>query len=126
MRPGTIWIGVALVAIGVCGLLDATGVVASSQTIGAWWPLVIVGWALVDMGAARRVTLAGIIWTAVGTALLADCQQWASDVAVWSTLAAFVGVAILTAAVARRRDSDRSVPGGTRAVDGTPVNGGAS
>ena len=126
MRPGTIWIGVALVAIGVCGLLDATGVVASSQTIGAWWPLVIVGWALVDMVAARRISLAGVIWTAVGTALLGDCQQWASDVVVWSSLAAFIGVAILTAAVARRASNDRSVPGGTRAVDTAPANGGAS
>ena len=126
MKPGAIWIGVALVAIGVCGLLDAAGVVASSHTIGAWWPLVIIGWAVVDMGAARRVTLAGIIWTAVGTALLGDCQQWASDVVVWSTLAAFVGVAILTAAVARRAGSRRWVTGGTRGVDNAPVNGGAS
>ena len=126
MKPGAIWIGVALVAIGVCGLLDATGVVASSQTIGAWWPLVIVGWAVVDMVAARRITLAGVIWTAAGTALLGDCQQWASDVVVWSSLAAFIGVAILTAAVARRAGSRRSVTGGTRGVDNAPVNGGAS
>ena len=30
------------------------------QTIGQWWPLAIVGWPLVEMAAARRITLGGV------------------------------------------------------------------
>ena len=54
MKPSTVWIAIVLLALGVCGILDAAGVVASSQTIAQWWPLAIVGWALIEMLAARR------------------------------------------------------------------------
>ena len=74
------WFGVVLVAVGLCGFLDAAGVVDSAQTIGQWWPLAIVGWPLVEMAAAKRVTLGGAICAAVGVTLLADVQAWASDI----------------------------------------------
>ena len=48
MKPGTVWIAIVLLALGVCGILDAAGVVDSSQTIGQWWPLAVVGWAVAE------------------------------------------------------------------------------
>jgi hypothetical protein len=128
MKAGSVWFGVVLVAVGLCGFLDAAGVVDSAQTIGQWWPLAIVGWPLVEMAAAKRVTLGGAICAAVGVALLADKQAWASDVVVWSSLAAFVGAAILVSAVARRRESQDggSATGSGRTFSGTPVNGALS
>ena len=108
---------------GLCGFLDAAGVVDSAQTIGQWWPLAIVGWPLVEMAAARRVTLGGAICAAVGVTLLADVQAWAGDVVVWSSLAAFVGAAILVAAVTREARAPRTA---ARRPNGTPLNGAAS
>ena len=129
MKAGSVWFGAVLVAVGLCGFLDAAGVVDSAQTIGQWWPLAIIGWPLVEMAAARRVTLGGAICAAVGVTLLADVQAWASDMVVWSSLAAFVGAAILVAAVARRHEPQNggSATGNGRTLDGgTPVNGAAS
>ena len=128
MKAGSVWFGVVLVAVGLCGFLDAAGVVDSAQTIGQWWPLAIIGSPLVEMAAARRVTLGGAICAAVGLTLLADVQAWAGDVVVWSCLAAFTGAAILTAAVARRREPQDggSAAGSGRTFTGTPVNGALS
>ena len=128
MKAGSVWFGVVLVAVGLCGFLDAAGVVDSAQTIGQWWPLAIIGWPLVEMTAARRVTLGGAICAAVGVTLLADVQAWASDVVVWSSLAAFVGVAILVTAVTRTREprNGGSAAGSGHTVSGTPVSGATS
>jgi sugar phosphate permease len=117
MKPGTIWIGIVLLAVGACGILDAAGVVDSSETIGQWWPLAIVGWAIAEMLAERRVTLGGAICTAIGTTLLADTQQWASDAVVWSSLAIVIGLAILVAGLARGEHQNGDAP---------TVEGGAS
>jgi hypothetical protein len=132
MKAGSAWFGVVLVAVGVCGFLDAAGVVDSAQTIGQWWPLAIVGWPLVEMAAARRVTLGGAIFAAVGVTLLADVQAWAGDMVVWSSLAAFTGAAILVASIARRSAADGGSPtdgspaGSGHTFGGAPVNGAAS
>ena len=118
MKPGTAWIAIVLLALGVCGILDAAGVVDSSQTIGQWWPLAVVGWALAAMLGERRVTLGGVICAAIGFTLLADAQAWVSDTLVWSSLAVFIGLAVLfDAAVnrgerSRRGDSCSSIGGG--------------
>jgi len=97
MKPSTVWIATVLLALGVCGILDAAGVVDSAQTIGQWWPLAIVGWAVAEMLGERRVTLGGVICSAIGVTLLADIQAWSSDVVVWWTLVIVVGIAILVA-----------------------------
>ena len=94
MKPGTVWIATVLLALGVCGILDAAGVVDSSQTIGQWWPLAVVGWAVAGMLEERHVTLGGIICAAIGLTLVADAQAWASDTLVWSSLAIFIGLAV--------------------------------
>ena len=120
MKPSTVWIAIVLLALGVCGLLDAAGVADSSQTIGLWWPLAVIGWALAEMLAERRVTLGGVICTAIGLTLLADAQAWASDVLLWSALAIGIGLAILVHAGLRR--GGRHNGGEVRTV----VGGGAS
>jgi sugar phosphate permease len=120
MKPGTVWIGIVLIAVGLCGMLNAAGVVDSSQTIGQWWPLAVLGWPVADMLGARRLTVGGMVCAAVGLALLADAQEWTSDVVVWSALPVFVGTAVLTAALYRRLEQHD----GTGA--GTPVNGAVS
>jgi hypothetical protein len=86
---------------GACGLLDAAGGVDTSLTIGQWWPLAVIGWPPTEMLAARRLTLGGVVWAAVGLALLADQQQWTNDVAVRSGLVALVGLGVLTSAFLR-------------------------
>lgn len=107
MKPGTVWIATVLLALGVCGILDAAGVVDSNQTIGQWWPLAIVGWAVADVLGERRVTLGGVICAAIGLTLLADAQAWAGDTLVWSSLAIFIGLAVLFDAAMHRREQSR-------------------
>jgi hypothetical protein len=120
MKPSTVWIATLLLALGVCGILDAAGLVDTSQTIAQWWPIAIVGWAITEMLAERRVTLGGVICAAIGLTLLADAQAWVSDTLVWSSLALFIGLALLVGAARSRgdrtgRDDSRS-----------PIGGGAS
>jgi hypothetical protein len=119
LSSGRFLSGVLLVLLGACGLLDAAGVADWSATIGTWWPLALVAWATIDMVAARSVSLKGIVWTAIGVALLADVQEWASDVVIWSSLAVFVGLACMTVATlgiagrdGRERTGDPTVHGG--------------
>jgi hypothetical protein len=108
MKPTTAWIAIVLLAVGVCGLLDAAGVVAWSQTIEQWWPLAVAGWAVAEMLGERRVTLAGVVIVAVGLALLADAQDWASDATAWSVLAIFLGLVVLVRAFRPTSRSDKA------------------
>ena len=84
MKPSTVWIAIVLLALGVCGILDAAGVVDSSQTIALWWPIAVVGWAVAEMLGAHRVTVEGAVCAAFGLTLLADAQAWTSDALQWS------------------------------------------
>ena len=119
MKPSTVWVAIVLLALGVCGILDAAGVVASSQTIAQWWPVAIIGWAVAEMLTSRRVTLGGVICAAIGLTLLADAQALASGALLWSALAITIGFAILVDAGLRR--------GERRSGDSpTAVGGGAS
>ena len=88
--------------LGVCGIVDAAGIVASSQTIAQWWPLAIIGWAISEMLAERRLILGGVICAAIGLTLLADAQAWTNSALLWSSLAITVGLAILVSAGLRR------------------------
>ena len=109
MKPSTVWIAIVLLALGVCGILDAAGIADTSQTIAQWWPIAIVGWAITAMIGERRVTLGGVICAAIGMTLLADAQAWASGAVAWSALAIALGLAILVDASLRcddRRNGD--------------------
>ncbi len=119
MKPSTVWIAIVLLALGACGILDVAGVVPSSETIGQWWPLAIVGWAVAEMLNVRRVTFGGVVCAAIGVTLLADTQAWADGTVLWSALAITIGLAILVEAVLKRgahRNGDTP----------TAVRGGAS
>jgi hypothetical protein len=119
MKPSTLWIAIVLLALGVCGILDAAGVVDSSQTIGQWWPLAVVGWAIAEMLGERRLTRGGIVCAAIGLTLLADTQAWADGALLWSSLAITIGLALLVDAGLRRGDrTNGDLP--------TTVGGGAS
>lgn len=109
MNRTTMVIGVLLVAGGLCGMLDAAGIADWSQTAGSWWPLAIVAWAVIDISADRRITLAGLVWVGLGIALLSGEQAWTTAALTWSAFAAFAGLAALTTALAAvpasRRDA---------------------
>jgi hypothetical protein len=115
MKPSTVWIAIVLLALGICGILDAAGIVDTSQTIAQWWPIAIVGWAVTAMIGERRVTLGGVVCAAIGMTLLADAQEWASGAAVWSALAITLGLAILVDAGRRRGERHN---GGASAAPG--------
>ena len=130
MKPSTVWIAIVLLALGVCGILDAAGVVDSSQTIAQWWPLAVIGWAITEMLAERRVTLGGVVCAAIGLTLLADAQAWVSGAVLWSALAIALGLAILVDASLRRGDRHngddaRTALGGGRLVNGSLPSAGS-
>jgi len=111
MKPSTVWIAIVLLVIGVCGILDAAGMVSSGETIGQWWPLAVVGWAVAEMIGARRATFGGAVVVAIGLALLAGTQEWGGDALIWSALAIFIGLAVLVDA---SRQTSRSARGDER------------
>jgi hypothetical protein len=119
MKPGSIWIGLVLLSVGVCGILDMAGVIEASRTIGEWWPLAIIAWPLLEMLSARHLSAGWLICLAVGVAFLGDEQSWASAGLVWSALAVAPGLAIVVDASLRRHEA----PGKSEAK---PLNGGAS
>jgi hypothetical protein len=119
MKPSTVWIATVLLALGVCGILDAAGIVDTSQTIAQWWPIAIVGWAITAMVEERRVTLGGFVCAAIGVTLLADAQSWASGALLWSALAIAIGLAILVGA---SRRGDKSGNGDTPTALGKSVS----
>ena len=49
MKPTRIWLGLLFLALGVFGVLDATGVLAWNDTVGQWWPVAIIAFGLADM-----------------------------------------------------------------------------
>ena len=42
MKPVRLWVGIVLLALGVFGILDATGVLDAGPVIGDWWPAAVV------------------------------------------------------------------------------------
>lgn len=113
MRGMRIWIGLVLLAIGVFGVLDATGTIESTETIERWWPVAIVGAGVIAMVTHRRVTIGGLLVVAVGLALLAAQQDWADDEIVGPAVLVAIGIAVLagsTARAARRKTSGTDAP----------------
>ncbi len=120
MSRSGLWIGVVLVAAGLCGMLDVAGIASWSQTMGEWWPLILVAWPVSEMIAARAVTLSALVWSGLGIALLSDGRQWTSGALTWSAFVAFVGIAVLTDVLATGTSRQGSASVGA----GGPVNPG--
>jgi hypothetical protein len=95
MKPTRIWLGLLFLGLGVFGVLDVTGVLAWNDTVGQWWPLAIIAFGVADMATKHRITFGQAIITAIGVALLADHQNWASDNLIWSLLVGGIGLGIL-------------------------------
>lgn len=95
MKPTRVWLGSLLLALGVFGVLDWTGALAWDDSVGQWWPVAIIAFGLAEMATEHRVTFGQAIITAIGVALLADQQNWASSVLIWSLLLGGIGVGIL-------------------------------
>lgn len=95
MKPTRIWLGLLFLALGVFGVLDVTGVLAWNDTVGQWWPVAIIAFGVADMATEHRITFGQAIITAIGFALLADQQNWASDNLIWSLLLGGIGLGIL-------------------------------
>ena len=124
MTPLRLWIGVVLLALGVFGVLDATGTFESTELIDDWWPVAIVGAGVIAMAANRRVSLGLVILTALGVVLLADQQEWTTEDLVGPVLLLIVGFAVLLGAARaggrRGRDAGEqpfAVFGGTKVSD---------
>jgi hypothetical protein len=96
MKPIRLWIGVVLVALGVFGILDATGTLDASQTIGKWWPVAIIGLGLIGMAVDRRISLGPAIVVAIGFLLLADQQDWTNQDLFGPVLLIVVGLVVLS------------------------------
>ena len=56
MRLVRVWIGVVLLALGVIGVLAATG--AGTGGVADWWPIAVIGLGVAAMLGRRRVSLA--------------------------------------------------------------------
>jgi hypothetical protein len=97
MKPMRIWLGLVFLALGEFGVLDVTGVLAWDTSVGQWWPVAIIALGVADMATEHRITLSPVIITAIGVALLADQQSWASDQLIWSLLLGGIGLGILLA-----------------------------
>jgi hypothetical protein len=65
---------VVLLALGVIGVLAATGV--GTGGVADWWPIAVIGLGVAAMLGRRRVSLGPLVIVAFGFALLADQRSW--------------------------------------------------
>ena len=115
MTPVRLWIGLVLVALGVFGVLDATGTLESTEIIDEWWPVAVIGAGVIVMASQRRISVGPSIVVLVGFALLASQQGWTTEDLFGPTLLVVIGLAVLAGAARSRR------PKGREATTGHPV-----
>ncbi|WIY04054.1 hypothetical protein QRX60_09460 [Amycolatopsis mongoliensis] len=96
MKLIRIWLGLVLVALGVLGVLDATGVAGFDGTAGTWWPVALIGLGVAAMWSQRRVTFGPTVLTVVGLVLLAGQLSWTDGDLFWPAVLLVGGVAVLT------------------------------
>lgn len=111
MKPIRLWIGLVLVALGVFGILDATGTLESSETIDQWWPVAIIGLGLIGMLVERRISLGPAIVVGIGVLLLAGTQEWTDEDLFGPVLLIVIGLVVLAGLWHRR-----TAEGGNRVV----------
>ena len=123
MKPTRIWLGSLLLALGVFGVLDWTGVLAWDDSVGQWWPVAIIAFGLAEMATEHRVTFGHSIITAIGVALLLDQQNWASSALIWSLLLGGIGLGILFGAGRSEQPDHEPAPREHSLVGGNQDNG---
>ncbi len=122
MKPIRLWIGLVLVALGVFGILDATGTLDSSETIDQWWPVAIIGLGGIGMLVERRIALGPAIVVVIGVLLLADQQEWTDENLFGPVLLVTIGLVVLSGLWRRQiggdhRDNSVVMFGGTKIKD---------
>ncbi len=93
MTTVRMWIGMVLVALGVIGILEATG--TGTGGVADWWPIAVIGLGLTAMIGRRRVTLGPLVITGLGFVLLADQQSWTDGDLFGPALLVVFGLAVL-------------------------------
>lgn len=69
---GRIWIGIILVVVGGAMLLDRAGVVDFGDTVGKWWPALLILLGIERLAVGRRFSLWPVFAILVGGLLLAQ------------------------------------------------------
>jgi predicted membrane protein len=98
LDPGSLTVGIVLVALGVLFLLDQTGSIDAGNLIGDWWPIVIVIIGLVQLAERPRSPVGPLIVMGVGGVLLLMQLDLISREIwnyLWPILLVVVGVVIL-------------------------------
>lgn len=103
MKPIRLWIGLVLVALGVFGILDATGALDASETIDRWWPVAIIGLGVIGMFVERRIALGPGIVVVIGFLLLAGQQEWTDEDLFGPVLLIAIGLVVLSGLWRRER-----------------------
>jgi hypothetical protein len=85
-----------LVVVGVLGILDAAGTLDTSEAVGEWWPVAIIGLGVVGMIVERRIALGPAIVTGIGVLLLADQQGWTEEDLFGPVLLVVIGLVVLS------------------------------
>ncbi|GGU50046.1 LiaF transmembrane domain-containing protein [Lentzea flava] len=107
MKPVRLWVGLVLLALGLFGILDATGVLDAGPVIADWWPAAVVVLGLIAMAAQRRISLGPAVIVVLGLVLLAGTLDWTSGDLLLPTVLAGVGIAVL---VGLRRHHNSRTP----------------
>lgn len=96
MKPMRVWMGGILIVLGVLSLLDAAKVLAADILIGRWWPVAILGLAVLGALTDRRVSLGPVVLFLIGTVLLVDRLELVNAAAVlWPLIAVIAGAWLL-------------------------------
>ncbi len=114
MSAGRAVLGLGLIAAGVLYVLDNAGTLDAGETIGRWWPLVIIALGLLQLLIDRHTWLGSTILITIGLVLLGTRQGWLGGSAwslVFAALLVVLGIRLLT--VGRGHDSE---PSGIAAV----------
>ena len=110
MKAVRIWIGLALLALGVFGVLGATDVLDSGDVLGRWWPVVVIGLGVAAMISHRTVSAGPVVLTALGFVLLVETLGLTTHSVLWPAVLVLVGLAVLAGLRGRRPTGQDTVP----------------
>lgn len=102
VRIHRVVIGVGLATLGVLLLLDRSGMLVD-QTIGRWWPLILVGLGMARIVKPGRRRRSGLWLVFIGMWLLVDQLDIMAAHDSWPFIIVFAGILIIWRAVADAR-----------------------